>query len=121
MLALVLGLAQREIGRDARIVRPLSLPPSRRCYFFFFPGGRFGLCVSAEPAAVLAALLALGLRSTFEAAVAARLLVTSLLLLLRLAISVPSNPSEKLAERGFSSEDEPCQDTQEHGEQHRAR
>ena len=38
---------------------------------------RFGRCVSAEPAAVLAALLAPGSRSTLAAADAARALVTS--------------------------------------------
>ena len=38
---------------------------------------RLGRCVSAEPAAVLAALLLLGLRRTLAAAEAARLLVTS--------------------------------------------
>jgi hypothetical protein len=38
----------------------------------------FGRCVSAEAAAVFAALLDLGLRSTFPAAEAAFLLVTSL-------------------------------------------
>ena len=37
----------------------------------------FGRCVSAEAAAVFAALLELGLRSTCEAAEAARGLVTS--------------------------------------------
>jgi hypothetical protein len=44
--------------------------------YFFLPA-LFGRCVSAEPAAVLAALDALGLRKTLEAAVAAFLLVTS--------------------------------------------
>ncbi len=43
------------------------------CYFFLF-----GRCVSAEAAAVLAAALDFGLRSTLLAALAARLLVTSL-------------------------------------------
>ena len=43
-------------------------------YFF----RRLGRCVKADPAADLAALLLLGLRSTFDAADAARLLVTSL-------------------------------------------
>jgi hypothetical protein len=38
---------------------------------------RLGLCVSADPAAVFAALLDLGFLSTFEAAEAAFLLVTS--------------------------------------------
>ena len=43
-------------------------------FYHFFLLGR---CVRAEAAAVLAALLDLGLRNTFEAAVAAFLLVTS--------------------------------------------
>jgi len=46
-------------------------------YSYFF---LFGLCVRAEPAAVFAALLDLGFLRTFEAALAAFLLVTSLLL-----------------------------------------
>lgn len=41
-------------------------------YFFLF-----GRCVRADAAAVFAALLDLGLRSTLDAAEAARLLVTS--------------------------------------------
>lgn len=49
--------------------------PFKFRYFFF---GRLGRCVKADPAADLAALLLLGLRSTFDAADAARLLVTSL-------------------------------------------
>ncbi len=44
-------------------------------HFLPFPGR----CVRADPAAVFAALLAFGSRSTLLAAVAARLLVTSLL------------------------------------------
>lgn len=44
-------------------------------YFFFL----FGRCVSAEPAAVFESLPVLPLFKTFEAAVAARLLVFSLL------------------------------------------
>lgn len=40
---------------------------------------RLGRCVKADPAADLAALDALGFRSVFEAALAAFLLVTSLL------------------------------------------
>ena len=51
---------------------------SRNCHFFFFGPDRLGRCVKAEPAAVLAALLLAGLRSTLDAADAARLLVTSL-------------------------------------------
>jgi hypothetical protein len=47
----------------------------------------FGRCVSAEPAADFAALLALGFRSTLDAAEAALLLVTSLFL--ERAISLP--------------------------------
>lgn len=43
-------------------------------HFYFFRPGRW---VSAEPAAVLAALLERGSRRTFDAADAARLLVTS--------------------------------------------
>lgn len=39
--------------------------------------GRLGLWLSADPAAVLAALLLIGFRRTFEAAVAAFLLVTA--------------------------------------------
>lgn len=44
----------------------------------FLGPGRLGRCVRADPAAVFAALLDLGLRSTLDAAEAARLLVTSL-------------------------------------------
>ena len=41
------------------------------------PSFRFGRCVSADPPAIFAALPELGLRSTLDAAEAARLLVTS--------------------------------------------
>ncbi len=51
---------------------------------------RFGRCVSAEPAADFAALLAFGLRSTFDAADAAFLLVTSLFEPLAMRNSPPS-------------------------------
>lgn len=47
-------------------------------HFFLLPPDRLGRCVRADPAADFAALLDLGLRSTFDAADAARLLVTSL-------------------------------------------
>ena len=56
--------------------------------YFFLGGDLFGRCVKAEPAAVFAALLDLGLRSTFDAADAALLLVTSLFAG-RLAILLP--------------------------------
>ena len=46
---------------------------------FFFDELLFGRCVNAEPAAVFAALLDLGSLRTLDAALAARLLVTSLL------------------------------------------
>ena len=55
---------------------------------YFFGEDLFGRCVKAEPAAVFAALLDFGLRSTFDAADAARLLVTSLFAG-RLAILLP--------------------------------
>lgn len=42
---------------------------------------RFGLCVRADAAAVFAALEDVGFRRTFDAADAARLLVTSLFLI----------------------------------------
>ena len=63
-----------------------------RSYFFFF---LFGRCVKAEPAAVFAALLVDLLRRTFDAAVAARLLVTSRFLLdTRFVIVVPQTSCE---------------------------
>ena len=53
-------------------------------YFFFVLLLRFGRCVKADAAAVFCAGVDFGLRSTFDAAVAARLEVTSEL---RFAIS----------------------------------
>ena len=45
--------------------------------YFFLDDDLFGRCVKADPAAVFADLLDFGFRSTFDAAAAARLLVTS--------------------------------------------
>ena len=55
--------------------RPSATGGRSPVYFFFV--GRLGRWVRADPAAVFAALLAVGFRRTFEAADAARLLVTS--------------------------------------------
>ena len=60
-------------------------------YFF-----RFGRWVNAEPAAVLAALLAVLLRRTLDAAVPARLLVVSL----RFLVIFPSLHGQKLIGQG---------------------
>ena len=52
----------------------MALWKTIRSYYFFL----FGRCVSADAAAVFAALLDLGFLKTFAAAEAARALVTSL-------------------------------------------
>ncbi len=56
---------------------PNSPPCGFKVHYYFFRRLRSGACVRADPAAVFAAFDDLGLRSTSDAALAARLLVFS--------------------------------------------